>query len=224
VDHGPIDVPVEHLTRAPAVDGPLLDVLAGPRHQLLHLRVPEPDTVRDTDAGTVVLAPKRGHRVALTDPLGSPVFVGVRQRHLHFECEVELALRPAHGAMALPDGLEAGLVVYLDHERSYAACTDGRKVRFARVQPDGAKLESDVPLLDATTVRLRVRGTPEKYVFERAATGGAWEMIGEGETAGVSGGFTGTIVAVYAVSGEGESGADFEVEAQGWKYRATAEE
>jgi xylan 1,4-beta-xylosidase len=214
VDHAPIDVPVERLTRAPRGDGPVEDVLRAPRHHLLHLRVPAPGTVRFPRAGAALLAPQT--RVPLTAPLGAPAFVGVRQRHLHFVCEAELALSGTG---------TAGLAVYLDHERSYAAAAAGRTVRFVRVQPGVAADEGGVDVGDAASVHLRVVGTPEKYVFEcKSAVEGTWETIGEGPTSGVSGGFTGTIIAVYAVLGEGEAGGSFEVEATNWRYWAIAEE
>lgn len=236
VDHKAIDIPIERLAKAPSIDDPLMNVLYDPGHHLLHLRVPKSDTIRRTDQSTVILKPNAGHRVPLSAPLGSPIFIGVRQRHLHFECQVELVPRPVGPNSVLPKGLEAGFTVYLDHERYYAGVSDGTAVRFVRMQPGGdAEPQPPAPRSDAEAVSsifLRIRGSPEKYIFDHAPLGGSvaegekivWEMIGEGPASGVSGGFTGTIIAIHVVPGESENGADFEVEAKGWQYRALAEE
>jgi hypothetical protein len=250
IDTSTIDLPIEHLTKAPALDGPLLDVLTEPRHHLLHLRVPEPNTIQFKGDGKAYIVPKPGHRYLLTEPLGSQLFLGVRQRHLHFECQVELELRATNGKQSLPKDTAVGFAVYLDHERHYAAeATPDGAVRFIAVQPQGQEnsvseapapnlagitgrspLEKQ-PIPSSTTALLRVLGTPETFTFQQAprgiaeATGeGIWEPVGNGPGSGVSGGFTGTILAIYAIPGEGEDAADFEVEIKGWKYRAMAEE
>jgi beta-xylosidase len=228
VDLSAIDVPVSTLTEAPVRPGPWMDVLEEPRHRLLHLRVPPAGAVR-FEGDALLLCPPRGVPVPLTAPFGAPAFCGVRQTDLHFECRVELALRgAAQGA-----GVEAGIVVYLDPERHLAIGTDGQGFVFTRVQPgaepDAPRVTHERAPLPSAQPRLalRVRGTPERYVLEYAETGTlddgeAWKALGEGKTSEVSGGFTGVILAVYAVQGQNELQKDsgLEVQVTRWLYRA----
>jgi hypothetical protein len=80
---------------------------------------------------------------------------------------------------------------------------------------------------------LRVIGTPDKYEFFYAPQGlvahgnedpEAWQKVGEVPTSGVSGGFTGTIIALWTSLGKKDDDASYEVKASHWKYRATAKE
>jgi beta-xylosidase len=243
VDTKAIDYPVSHLTDAPKENGTWEDVLAATgknRHDhLLHLRIPETGTIQYQKDNTVLLVPKAGHRVSLGETLGSPSFLGVRQRHLHFECYVHFAVRYT-GSQTAPEDIGAGLTVYLDHERHYSAYASRHGVSFEINQPGVAPIStltsvtapsSSEPVMNTF---LRVIGTPDKYEFYYAPRGlateigngdeNAWEKLGEALTSGVSGGFTGTIIALYTVPGEGSDGAAYEVKASRWMYRSTAKE
>jgi beta-xylosidase len=234
VDHSAIDVPVSSITSAPSQTRAWKNLLASPRHHLLHLRNPPADAIRFVESGTgsstMLLRPQRGHCVPLTAPFGTPVFCGVRQTDLHFECRAELRMRGMAGTASVA---EAGLAVYLDPERHLTIGTDGTALVFTRVQP-GA--EPDAPTISRTHVSLpatqpcialRVRGTPDRYTLEYSTDelldqDAKWEALGEGPTSEVSGGFTGVILAIYAVGLDSGNDTDSMegIEVGRWEYRA----
>jgi xylan 1,4-beta-xylosidase len=212
----------------PAPDGSTAgsweDVLAGPTHALLHLRVPEVDSHQIiTQANLNSSPPKRvvrANSVPLTAPLGSPAFLGVRQRHIYFETEIELAL-PSNAS----ENFTTGYAAYLDHERHFAITINNGRACLVSVKPgaEPQNIGEGVDLLnDVTTVRLRIIGTPTKYYFDIiSGTKNEWSRLGEGDTGIVSAGFTGVILAVFAVSEVGKA-SNTQVEVLGWRYRPTA--
>lgn len=216
---------------APPQDSEALDVLASPRHHLLYLRNTSLDACNSPYNASNSAQPSililYSQQITLTDPSKSPTFIGYRQQNLYFESYVQLNIT------GLADRSEVGLAIYLDHEHHFAACVEKRggscRAHVKRVHPDLNSMPDDrdvvnstpLPIAEnATVIRLRVLGEPEKYTFEidlnpgRTAPG--VHPLGFGMAKDVSGGFTGTVVAIYS-SHEGSNGSIIFV--QEWKYR-----
>ncbi|THG99404.1 hypothetical protein EW026_g2933 [Hermanssonia centrifuga] len=216
---------------APPEDSEALDVLASPRHHLLYLRNTSLDACNSPYNASNSAQPSililYSQQITLTDPSKSPTFIGYRQQNLYFESYVQLNIT------GLADRSEVGLAIYLDHEHHFAACVEKRggscRAHVKRVHPDLNSMPDDrdvvnstpLPIAEnATVIRLRVLGEPEKYTFEidlnpgRTAPG--IHPLGFGMAKDVSGGFTGTVVAIYS-SHEGSNGSIIFV--QEWKYR-----
>jgi xylan 1,4-beta-xylosidase len=224
-DLSAIDVPaVMPPSSEPAsAPGKDVDVLSVPEFAFVHLRVPAPDTltIRADERTRVV----RANGVTLTDPLGAPAFIGVRQRHVCFSSTVTLS------APAADNAIETGYALYLDHERHLAVTVTNGQVYLVRKQPDEGQDESDKSRAAAVSlpagteeIRIRITGTHERYEFAIAAGRGVeWQTLGEADTKDVSIGFTGAILAVFATAkaASDETAAVPEVEIREWHYQRT---
>jgi xylan 1,4-beta-xylosidase len=206
------------------------DLLAPPHHSLLYLRNPEFVAYDLTKAheSELILRPQGG-RPPLTDPFGSPTFIGVRQRHLHFICEVTVDL-DVPDSLA-PGELVSGLAVYQDHEHHFTFAVrfnDNTSSKHSIVL-GGASMPSalgpiNVPAT-AKSVTLQVCGYPDRYEFAMgtAREGGNaldWISAGTGAAKAVNGVFTGVIIALYAEKAS-ETASDAAVTMRGWRYKAT---
>lgn len=160
------------------------------------LRNPVPGAFR-LDGGLVLTATED----SLND-LGSPAFVGVRQRALTQEAETVLEFDPQS------DGAQAGLTVFHTNEHHYDLVVtrrDGRRV--AMLYRRAADLEAwgaPVPLPESGPVTLQVKA--DRYHYEFFANG---VKVGEGRTQllsteAMAGTFTGCFLGLFC---QGEPGA-----------------
>lgn len=236
-DLSALDVPPSSVEpKGPPVAEEWQDILRPPHHHLLYLRNPISACYTFSgDASTPsLLVPElvlRPSAVPLAAALGSPTFIGVRQRDLFFECEAALTLSGS-------TRLRAGIAAYLDHEHFFAASVCGQSAALTAVHPGAPPADSAARAValggnagpGALNVRLRIRGSPERYVFEIAQGNSAqpaWEHLGDGDCKHLSGGFTGVILALFAVEQEvkvdglgKDSGVLADVGVSAWRYRA----
>jgi alpha-N-arabinofuranosidase len=142
-----------------------------------------------------------GSEVSLND-VGSPAFVGRRQRH--FKCSISTLL----DFSPKRDGEEAGLAVRMSESHHYEiAVTPLKGERYIIIR---RRIGSFVDILAREKikkgpVKLRIKATPELYFFSYALGDQDFKIIGKTETrylsSEVAGGFTGVYFAMYAVGG-----------------------
>lgn len=136
----------------------------------------------------------------------SPTFVARRQTHINFTATASLSLKEAR------QGDEAGLSLFRETHSHYDL--------FLRQDAEGQSLvlryrlgamlhtEQVVPVKKGE-VELRITGTPDFYRFEYSTDGKSFQQIGVMDTRYLSsetaGGFTGTVIGLYAVSATEES-------------------
>ena len=145
------------------------------------------------------------------DDNGSPSFLGRRQQHVDFTAETAVSLQKAE------KGDEAGLTVFMDKGSHYDLTVrqqdSGRQVLVLRYRL-GLIIHTvcQVPLPKGQEVRLRVTGSAHRYDFAYTSGKGAFKHIGEADTRYIStetaGGFTGVVLAMYAVSASDGSKAE----------------
>jgi hypothetical protein len=142
--------------------------------------------------------------------------------------------------------------VYQDPERHYAVTVDDKgDVNYVAVQPppkqpEEAKERLDEPISEPsshvasqknTQALLRIVGKPDTFTLQYASQWSpgtadskiTWTTLGTAPTSTMSNGYTGTIITVFSVPGEGSDHSDpvnfdYEVGIKGWRYRATAKE
>ena len=161
----------------------------------LHIRNPLRENYRLED-GKLHL---RATDVSLDSFEGTPTFVGRRQEHIGFAAETSVELKNA------ANGDEAGLSVYMLENSHYDFCvrrSGGRNrvvLRYRLCELLHTEKEIPVP---AASVRLRVRGFGDVYVFEYSADGRHYTEAGRMNTRYLSsetaGGFTGIVLGLYA--------------------------
>ena len=150
--------------------------------------------------GRLTLTP----RSAALGSLDQPSLLMVRQAHARAQVQVTLRFRPTVA------GEQAGLVAFQDERRSLAAAltrddAGGLELRLQRrlatEQPVQGEVVARVPMARGP-VRLRLTIDGASYRFAYAARGG-WQPLGpalDGATlsTGVAGGFTGTMIGLFA--------------------------
>ena len=145
----------------------------------------------------------RGNKASL-DEAGTPAFVGRRLCHLSCSIAALLNYEPVR------DGEEAGLTVYMNEKYHYDLAVklkEGRKVIVFRRTVGSLRTESvlDCP---AGSVILKLEARPEWFSFSVQPDQSDELELGSGEShllsTEVAGGFTGVIVAMYAVCEAGQ--------------------
>ncbi len=134
------------------------------------------------------------------DDIASPTFIAMRQREFNMELSVDLKL----------SGGEAGVSMYMCEAEHYdiALKRAGNEVRAVlKLNIGGIKHEENSIALEGDTARLIVRA--DNYCYNFCVKQGDREYyLGQGAskylTSEVSGGFTGTMTALYAIGGTAE--------------------
>ncbi len=162
--------------------------------------------LRHPDFSNYTFSPEQytlhGSKYTLND-IGSPTFFGMRQRDFDFELRVQISI----------DKEEAGVTVYMCENEHYdlAVCkTDTGCEAVLKLNIGGIKhVENTIPICETDTT-LIIRADHFQYNFF-VQTAGKEQYLGSGQTkylsSEVSGGFTGTMLAIYAV---GENTAKFQ--------------
>jgi xylan 1,4-beta-xylosidase len=142
-----------------------------------------------------------GTNVSLDD-IGSPAFVGRRQRHYRCKVSTLIEFEP------VSEGQEAGLAVRANEHNHYELTIAGengrRRVRLHTKIADVSRIvaEADVP---AGPIVLTVRATESRYDFFWSADRGPERALGSAPTTPLSseaaGGFTGVYFGAYAFAG-----------------------
>ncbi|WP_372631253.1 glycoside hydrolase family 43 protein [Cohnella sp.] len=168
----------------------------------LFLRNPPPESwsLRESP-GKLTL---RGNKTSLDDG-GSPAFVGRRLRHLSCNIAALLDFEPES------EDEEAGLTVFMNEKYHYDLAVklkDGRKAIVLRRTVGSLTTEQTYDCA-AGPVELKVEAQPEWFVFSIQPHQSDSLELGSGEThllsTEVAGGFTGVIIAMYAVCKAGQS-------------------
>jgi alpha-N-arabinofuranosidase len=162
----------------------------------IFMRNPAPESWSLQESpGNLVL---RGNKTSL-DEAGAPAFVGRRLCHLSCNIATLLNYEPVR------DGEEAGLTVYMNQRYHYDLAVklkEGRKVIVFRRTVGSLRTESvlDCP---AGSVILKLEARPEWFCFSVQPDQSDELELGSGEShllsTEVAGGFTGIIVAMYAL-------------------------
>lgn len=159
----------------------------------------------------------KGVKAALCD-IDAPAFIGVRQAEFNTILNVDLK----------SEALEAGITFYLCEKHHYDLAmrnNNGKKMLFLRVCiGDAAQIVKEVEVTSlADTVKLKVISDNEKYEFY-AALGENEIFFGRAAakylSSEVAGGFTGTIMAMYAVNEDDNSDKWAEFKGLSWKQKA----
>ncbi|MGF7036284.1 beta-xylosidase [Paenibacillus mucilaginosus] len=150
--------------------------------------------------GNLVL---RGNEASLDDA-GAPAFVGRRLRHWSSNIAALLNFEPQQ------DGEEAGLTVFMNENYHYDLAVtrkEGRKVIVFRRTVGSLRSESTLVCLDGPVV-LKIEAQPEWFHFKLQQHPSDVLEVGSGEShllsTEVAGGFTGVIIAMYAVCETGQ--------------------
>ena len=157
-----------------------------------------PDTSRYLFGKDYIL---RGSGVTL-DETASPTWLGMRQHDFNFTLSVKLRI----------DGGEAGVTVYMCEKEHYDIAVRKRGNAYEallRLNIGGIKHIQNTAVLESAEAVLLVRGTNMRYDFS-LLHGGTETLLGGAESkylsSEVSEGFTGVMLALYAV---GENTAEF---------------
>ncbi|MED4080706.1 glycoside hydrolase family 43 protein [Halalkalibacterium halodurans] len=166
------------------------------------LRNPAPESWSLHESpGNLVL---RGNKVSLDDA-GAPAFVGRRLCHMSCNIAALLDFEPVN------DGEEAGLTVFMNERYHYDLAVklkEGRKVIVYRRTVGSMRTEytQDCP---EGAVTLKIEARPESFLFKVQQDQSNDLELGSGEThllsTEVAGGFTGILIAMYAVCERGQS-------------------
>lgn len=139
----------------------------------------------------------RGNRFTLND-IDAPTFLGVRQSEFDTSLEIKLA----------GNAPEAGITFYLSENHHYdlaVLCQNGKRTLFLRLCiGDARAVVKSIELpAEQKQVTLRVVSDAAKYTFY-GQCGGEEVLMGTARTqylsSEVAGGFTGTVMAMYAVN------------------------
>ncbi len=135
-------------------------------------------------------------REKLSDPLGRPTFLCLRQADLSCETEVEFRFEPQ------ADGSEAGLAIYLSDSGHYVFCLRreaGRK--FIEVRRQGGQFTPVRLKAEEGKVRMKIEASGKAYrlsfafegqAFREAATVPSLSLADAGRA------FTGTLIGIFA--------------------------
>lgn len=174
-----------------------------------HLREYHPENYQFTENGVRLC----GNHFSLND-VDAPAFLGVRQSEFDTTLEVTLG----------GEAPEAGITFYLSESHHYdlaVLCESGKKQLILRLCIGDAKaIAASVELPEGQeTVKLRVVSDPARYTFygqcgeEEVELGSARTQYLSSE---VAGGFTGVVMAMYAVDPE-EAGRWAEFTELSWR-------
>jgi xylan 1,4-beta-xylosidase len=151
--------------------------------------------------GNLVL---RGNKVSLDDA-GAPAFVGRRLCHMSCNIAALLDFEPVN------DGEEAGLTVFMNERYHYDLAVklkEGRKVIVYRRTVGSMRTEYTQDCAEGA-VTLKIEARPESFLFKVQQDQSDDVELGSGEThllsTEVAGGFTGLLIAMYAVCETGQS-------------------
>jgi alpha-N-arabinofuranosidase len=166
------------------------------------LRNPAPESWSLHESpGNLVL---QGNKESLDDA-GAPAFVGRRLCHLSCNIAALLDFEP------LNDGEEAGLTVFMNERYHYDLAVklkEGRKVIVYRRTVGSMRTEYMRDCAEGAVV-LKIEARPESFQFKVQQDQSDDLELGSGEThllsTEVAGGFTGIMIAMYAVCETGES-------------------
>lgn len=168
----------------------------------VYLQNPSPDNYLLTGKALRL----KGTSASLDQSAVSPTFVARRQEHINFTAVTSLSLEDA-----MP-GDEAGLSLFRETHSHYDFFlrqeTDGQSIvlRYRL----GALLHTEVIPAKKKKVQLRITGTPDMYRFEYSTDGKQFHQAGAMDTRYIStettGGFTGTVIGLYATSATESSG------------------
>ena len=134
-----------------------------------------------------------------------PAFLARRISHHKFECETSLKFNP------VKVNEKAGLVLFKDETHQYMLCVAmtaaGKQVQVVRVGKDGKEEALASKLLGKADgdIRLKIVSRGLYFDFYYAKAGGKWLPLIADVDAGYlstknAGGFTGTVIALYASS------------------------
>lgn len=168
----------------------------------IFIRHPDMECYTFSDS-TLIL---RGSKHTLDD-VASPTFVGVRQREFGFELAADVKLCGQNG--------EAGVTAYMCENEHYEIAlrkSESGCEAILRLNIGGIKhIQNAVPI-DSDSARLVMRGNNFSYGFF-ICQNGEEIRLGAGQakylTSEVSGGFTGTVLGMYACGGVTAEFADF---------------
>lgn len=137
----------------------------------------------------------------------SPTFVARRQEHINFTATVSLSLKNA------AKGDEAGISLYRETHSHYDLFLRKESGGLAIVLRYrlGALLHTECAIpVRQDSVQLRITGTPDYYMFEYSSDGTTFRSAGTMDTRYLSsettGGFTGTVIGLYAANVSETSG------------------
>ena len=158
--------------------------------------------IRHPNMGNYSLSDKKAvlHGTDITlDNTDSPTFVGIRQRDFCFDLSADVSV----------DTGEAGVTVYMCEDEHYEVAlrkTDSGYEAILRLNIGGIKhIQAAVPVSSGTAT-LKISAD---NLFYRFSVGDTFLGMGQSKylTSEVSGGFTGTVIGLYAV---GNNTAEFE--------------
>lgn len=150
---------------------------------------------------------------ASLDAIGSPAFVGRRQRHFRARASALLDFSPGR------PGQRAGLTLRANEDNHYdlsVTFADGQRVveLWKRVQGTSERV-ARVPA-PAGSTRLEVQAFPDRYELSAGSASGPLTLVGSAPTEPLSteraGGFTGVYIGMFATTLEGDAmpPADFD--------------
>jgi alpha-N-arabinofuranosidase len=138
---------------------------------------------------------------SLSKKLEEPAFLGQRQGDFRFMASVSMEFQPAQ------DGEEAGLCVRANDDNHYEVGVegaDGKALVFVRNTVKGKAYALAQRSLDQGRVFLKISGDDDQYQFAWSKDGTVWETLGASPSDDLSreeaGGFTGTVIGLYASS------------------------
>ncbi len=174
--------------------------------------------VRNYDPKNFSLSDRKGYlriRTAkdrLTRKSEEPAFVGVRQSAFRLSARTGMEFMPRQ------DGEEAGLCVRSNDDNHYeigAGRFDGKNLIFVRNWVKSREYWIAQQPLDSNKVQLEIACLEDRYQFAWSADGKSWKTLAASPSEDLSkekaGGFTGTVIGLYATSNgkESRNHADF---------------
>lgn len=148
----------------------------------------------------------KGTTAGLSQTEESPTFVARRQEHVNFTATTSLSLKDA------TEGDETGMSLFRETHSHYDLFlrqdTAGQSLVLRYRLGTLQHTEQAVPV-KADKVQLRITGTPDTYRFEYSTDGKQFFTLGVMDTRYIStetaGGFTGTVIGLYATIANGKS-------------------
>ncbi|WP_280751102.1 MULTISPECIES: glycoside hydrolase family 43 protein [unclassified Parabacteroides] len=169
-------------------------------------------TLRTPATDLYSLEKRPGHLALTCSPvkaaeMKTPAYVGRRMQHHQFTCETRMHFHPENEKQA------AGMLLFKDETHHYffalRKAANGHAISLIQVSDAGEKTLAEAPVKQGKFIDMKVVSTGLHYAFYYATQEGKWELLTDQVDARYlstanAGGFTGSIIGLYATTDENE--------------------
>lgn len=167
-------------------------------------------TLRTPATDLYSLEKRPGHLALTCSPvkaaeMKTPAYIARRMQHHNFTCETRMHFHPENEKQA------AGMLLFKDETHHYffalRKAANGHAISLIQVSDVGEKTLAEAPVKQGKFIDMKVVSTGLHYAFYYATQEGQWELLADQVDARYlstanAGGFTGSIIGLYATTDE----------------------